>query len=312
MFKDYAIYVSRYAISLMLGILPFSLWYPLYKNLQFQIGGLAEWNPRKHLDSFFRAFPANASLEHAFAQDISFVELGTGGSLFHPLLAYLLGFRHVVTIDAVDLLDERLVRRSLQFILDHISEIKSLAHCSGFSTGRDFLLRLRHLEQASLSPDTSALSFIVRLIESHPANYADVLRVHVANLSKVYIFSVDVLEHVPVSFLRELASFAVEMGTNLCGTYHFVDISDHFAVGRVSRLAFLSLPNLLWKILSLNSYHYCNRLRPSDFVRLLGAQSDLKFYCEVNRSLCGLPLDSQSSTYDKSATALIIQSPLSV
>jgi len=120
--------------------------------------------------------------------------------LFHPMLAYLLGFRHLVTIDAVDLLDERLVRRPLQFILDHTSEIKSLAHCSGFSTGRDFLLRLRHLGQASLSQVASTLSFIVKLIESDPTNYADISRVRVANLSKIYIFSVDFPEQVPVSF----------------------------------------------------------------------------------------------------------------
>jgi hypothetical protein len=102
------------------------------------------------------------------------------------------------------------------------------------------------------------------------------------------------------------------MGTNLCGAHHFVDVSDHFAVGRVSRLSFLGIPELPWKILSLNSYHYCNRLQPSDFVRLLGARSNLKFYCEVNGAICGLPHDPQSSTYDKSATALIIQPPLSV
>lgn len=303
MCKDITLYCSKYALSVALSFLPFSIWYPIYRNLQLKFGGLSTWNPRNHLYSFFKAF--SETHDDFDPGKLVFFELGTGGTLFHSLLAFLLGFGRVVTVDAVDLVDEKLVKLSLKFLIENQSNIAHLASNYGIQIDPSYRKRVDLLEGILHSSSALEIPFIIRAIQSSPRNYDSIVQMYCGDLTmRLYIFSVDVFEHVSSKYLEEFSMFLARTHSMIGGMYHYIDISDHFATGKISRLSYLRINTILWSILSRNPYHYCNRLRPSDFIRVFSPVNPLSFECcyyDQNGALSWDCFQGFTQTYDSNA-----------
>lgn len=303
LYTDSALYCSKHVLSLALSFLPFSIWYPIYRKLQLKFGGLSTWNPRNHLDSFFNAF--SEIYDDFDPGNLVFFELGTGGTLFHSLLAYLLGFGRVVTVDAVDLVDEKLVKLSLKFLIQNHSSIARLASNHGIQIDSSYHKRVDLLESVLHSSNPLEISFIVRFIKPDPRSYDSIVTMLCADRAmRLFVFSVDVLEHVSSKYLEELSMFLNRKRSMIGGMYHYIDMSDHFATGKISRLTHLKINAMLWQILSRNPYHYCNRLRPSDFIRVFSPVSPLSFACcyaDRNGALSWDCFQDFTKSYDSNA-----------
>jgi SAM-dependent methyltransferase len=86
------------------------------------------------------------------------------------------------------------------------------------------------------------------------------------------IYSRAVLEHMPVSILKEQLEEWKRLLTPGGFCIHLIDNSDHFEHRdkTLSRLNFLTLTDRAWKFASFNPQNYQNRLRHSDYVSLFG------------------------------------------
>jgi len=84
-------------------------------------------------------------------------------------------------------------------------------------------------------------------------------------------FSIAVLEHVPLAGIRAIFREAHRVLKPAGLTYHHIGLHDHFANfdSTISVLNFLKFGDRTWNILGQNKIQYHNRLRASDFDRLL-------------------------------------------
>ncbi len=182
---------------------------------------------------------------------IRVLEIGTG---WHPILAmtYLaVGANSVTLTDIERLLDARLIRSAIDFVLARRDVLAGLG-ADSFDRLKiedgDVSAMLRQLGITYISPYRAELS---------PDGSADL------------IVSCSVLEHIPPKTLDTMMADFRRILVPGGAMIHFIDCSDHFAMRdkSISRCNFLQYEDWAWRLYSIAGYH--NRLRHSEYVAML-------------------------------------------
>ncbi|MGH7069227.1 MAG: methyltransferase domain-containing protein [Acetobacteraceae bacterium] len=175
------------------------------------------------------------------------LELGTGWLPIIPLLFHLAGSRRLMLTDIERLMDGRAITTARAVILRYLPLVAS-------TLGQSEAYLARRLGE-EFTPD-----YVVPWdSRTHPANSADV------------IYSRAVLEHIPPPVLEQLLldfHRILRPGGGMC---HVIDNSDHWEHRdkTLSRVDFLRYEDgVYWKLATLDTQWYQNRLRHGDYLRL--------------------------------------------
>jgi|GEM_PF-1207696 len=204
------------------------------------------------LEQIERISGAGAKIEGARV-----LEIGSGWVPVAPLLYRLAGAREVVLTDEYRLLHKASVLSAIDFLISK-SEIISAA------LGLDDQAIARRLEvprSGDLDAMLDALDFTY-LVPMRAGNIGEPLDI---------AYSHTVLEHIPPQVLSEIfATLHANMkkGGIFCNG---IDNSDHRKNydGNLSIVDFLKYSEFSWKLLCLHPQDYTNRLRHSDYFKLL-------------------------------------------
>jgi hypothetical protein len=199
---------------------------------------------------------AGARLEGAVV-----LELGSGWKPVIPLLFRLAGARHVMLIDSEQLLDGRLLADTARQVSCEIERVSNRLQVSPQIA--QSLLDVRESASLESVANQLGLTYLAPVDARRlPFNRGDI----------DIVSSRAVLEHVPRSVLIEIfREFARLLNPGTGYMCHIVDNSDHWAHGdrRLSMLNFLRYPESTWKWLAKNPLDFMNRMRHSEYVRLL-------------------------------------------
>ena len=85
-----------------------------------------------------------------------------------------------------------------------------------------------------------------------------------------FIYSYDVLEHVPNSGIIEIFEISKIILSKSGFMIHRINYADHFAKNdpNISKINFLRFNKIIYKILAGNKFMYMNRLRDCQFVKI--------------------------------------------
>jgi SAM-dependent methyltransferase len=127
------------------------------------------------------------------------------------------------------------------------------------------------------------------------------------------IYSRTVLEHIPEPKLKKLLNEWKRLLKPGGYCIHFIDNSDHFEHQdkSLSRLNFLSLSDVIWRVACFNPQNYQNRLRHSDYISLLcNAGYELVHVCgqpdqQALADLERLAVRGRFAHYEKSDLAVL-------
>ncbi|WP_198369864.1 class I SAM-dependent methyltransferase [Roseomonas rosulenta] len=177
------------------------------------------------------------------------LEFGSGWVPIIPLVFALAGARRVILTDVARLMDEHTTERAKEVIAGRIHDVATVLR----QTADELWLRLR-------TPFTP--SYLVPWdAETHPTKSVDI------------VISRAVLEHVPAETIRHfLGQFHRILRPNgaMC---HVIDNSDHWQHRdrSLSRVDFLRYEDngWRWRVAQVNEQSFQNRLRHSDYRRML-------------------------------------------
>jgi SAM-dependent methyltransferase len=182
------------------------------------------------------------------------LEIGSGWHPIVPVVFIAAGARSVALTDLDRLLDARLLRSAITYVLDRCEAIA--ARIGTLDTDRisipdgDLDVMLAALDMTYTVPWRTAMS---------PAASLDL------------IVSRAVLEHIPPGTLDGMHADCRRILVPGGVMIHLIDVSDHRAMRdkSLSRCAFLEYEDFAWRMLCLNPQSYHNRLRHSDHVGLI-------------------------------------------
>lgn len=182
------------------------------------------------------------------------LEIGSG---WHPILAMTFlaaGAESVTLTDIERLLDARLVRSAIDFVLARRDILADRLGANGFD-------RLK-VEDGQVHA----------MLRSLGLNYNVPYRKELfGDQSMDLIVSCSVLEHVaPRTIEAMFADFRRILAPD-GAMVHFIDCSDHYAMRdkSISRCNFLQYEEWAWRLCCINPQDYHNRLRHSDHVAML-------------------------------------------
>jgi Methyltransferase domain len=194
-----------------------------------------------------------------------FLEVGTGWYPLVPLLLFVLGANRTVTID----LNPWMTRQSLKSAIAGLLSISSRIET-------DFALPTGHAN-SRLAPlldrvekSNSSLSEILSAAAIDYRVPCDACQTNLPDSSIDYCISSNVLEHIPknviAGMLAESRRLLRPAGLHL----HHIDLGDHFAFDKsISKINFLRYSPRAWRLLGGGSLGFVNRLRRSDYIKLL-------------------------------------------
>jgi len=194
-----------------------------------------------------------------------FLEVGTGHKPIIPIILWLCGAEEVVTLD----LHRRLnLGITADMIACLVRERARLRRCLGdhIESEKEFDTRIERL--AATSRD------LHQFLSGEGIKYmapCDAAATGLHGRSYDFHCSCTVLEHVPENTLRPILAEARRLLKPGGRAVHLVDLSDHFqhADSSITRINFLKFSRRQWSAIASNEFGYCNRLRASDYVRLL-------------------------------------------
>jgi hypothetical protein len=191
----------------------------------------------------------------------TFLEIGAGRDLAVPLALRMLGVGHVICVDV-----SRLAKPSLiSAAAGHISK-RMNRPAPVISTWKD-------VEDLGIS--------------YHAPFYLSEIPLDPSSID--CFFSIDTLEHIPATDLREIFVHSRRFLKSHGLSIHFIDYSDHYArIDSVSRFNFLTYSEDEWRFYN-NRFQYVNRLRHSQYMniftesgfRILEAVADREKHDEI-------------------------------
>ena len=182
------------------------------------------------------------------------LEIGSG---WHPILAmtFLAAGAETVTLTDIELLlDSRLVRSAIDFVLARRDVLVD-------KVGADSFNRLKI--------DNGNVSTMVRdLGLTYSVPYQTGLSL---DGSADLIVSCSVLEHIAPRMLETMMADFRRILVPGGAMIHFIDCSDHYAMfdKSISRCNFLQYQEWVWRLCCINPQSYHNRLRHSDHATML-------------------------------------------
>lgn len=233
----------------------------LYKLLQQNFGRL-DANPMSRIPTQIKM--ARWILDQGMdIEGKQFFEVGTGHKPIVPIGFFLSGAESIVTVDLNRRLDLRLTRRVLAWMVKNRRTLESMY--SEIVDSALFSERLALIERLWSDPHTFLKEANIQYLA--PADAADT---DLPANSIDYHFSITVLEHIPLSVIRDIFIEARRILSNDGVALHFIDLSDHFQHqdGSITSVNFLRFTEEEWLRLAGNEFAYCNRLRVSDYLAL--------------------------------------------
>ena len=181
------------------------------------------------------------------------LEIGSG---WHPIAAMTFlaaGAASVTLTDIELLLDRRLIRSAIEFVRGRRDQM---------------IAKLGRVDLDRLEVKDGTIS---QMIKQLGLTYLVPYRTEVSpNASADLIVSCSVFEHIRARTLERMMAEFRRILVPGGAMVHFIDFSDHYAHRdrSISRCNFLQYEDWQWRLLSLNSQDYHNRLRHSDFAAM--------------------------------------------
>jgi SAM-dependent methyltransferase len=202
----------------------------------------------------------------------TFLEIGTGHQLNLPIALWLCGAGNIITVDLNRYLREDLVRADLEYLSNHVDEVRRLFGEHGrrpeFEGRLTRLIQNRHSEFGRLL-DTIDIRYMAP---------CDAAELPLAEDSIDFHVSYTVLEHIPPDVLTGILREGNRVLRRDGLFVHCVDFSDHFSHSdsSVSSVNFLQFSEDEWARISGNRFMYHNRLRVDECESLFAADVDLR------------------------------------
>lgn len=187
------------------------------------------------------------------------MEIGPGWQPIIPLILHLAGADKVILADPYRLLTRHTFSRAMRVLRSRRSD---LARAIG-STEDDVEARLSG-EEPSLE------SYLARFRFAYLAP-CDTTRLPLPSQSVDLVVSRAVLEHVSPSLVEGLFRESMRVLRPTGMTCHLIDNSDHWSHRdkRITAVNFLKFSDAAFRLTTVNPQNYQNRLRHSDYSRML-------------------------------------------
>ncbi|HLH65041.1 MAG TPA: class I SAM-dependent methyltransferase [Solirubrobacteraceae bacterium] len=237
-------------------------------------GGVGEAMFERKLGQCARHLEAYASVRGSDARPASAIELGTGHAPIVPVALALAGVERVLTVDIRPLLAASATARTVELFARHLQAGWPDCPIAPLDPGRVGALlaeagaRSRPTVSSVTAGDARPEASLGRLGVS--VMLGELADLRLAEGSLQLLVSNNTLEHIPEAqlepVLRELRRVAAPEAV----MSHFVDISDHYAHfdRSISEFNYLRFSDRSWRLFN-NALHHQNRLRASDYVRIV-------------------------------------------
>ena len=195
------------------------------------------------------------------------LEVGTGHVPLVPIGFYLCGAQSVATIDLHRRIEWGLTHECLKWIAAHRQEVfgvyQDLVPKSLFDERFGVLERCQSTPQLFL--EEAAIAYLAPM---------DAAKTSLPSESVDFHFSVTTLEHIPPAVLVDIFIEANRILKSNGIAIHFVDPTDHFQHQdpTIPRMNFLQFSEKEWLRIAGNEFAYCNRMLPTDYMRLFAEQ----------------------------------------
>lgn len=191
------------------------------------------------------------------AAELAVLELGTGWYPVAPIAFFLLGARHIVSLDNVEHLDPARVREAARAVLDLLDRGRIQGALPA---------RVPAVERlAGSAGDAVALRGV-----GVEVAVADARSWGRAGSGAIDLFvSNNTLEHIPPGVLRDILRQFRRIAAPGAVMSHWIDLSDHYSHfdPSIGAYNFLAFPAPTWAWLN-NDLHYQSRLRAPEYRQL--------------------------------------------
>ena len=190
-----------------------------------------------------------------------YLELGTGWSPLIPLFFYLAGCKSLTLVDAQRLMDDHTFQETCRQLLGYSQEISVQMKIEKCSVEN----KLAKLASMSLK------SALTEINCNYIAPY-DLLNNDMPDQSFDIVTSRAVLEHIPPRIVRNMFCEFKRLLRKDGVMCHIIDNSDHWANSdkTICRLNFLKYSQTTFDFISsLNPLDYQNRLRHSEYIKIM-------------------------------------------
>jgi len=198
-------------------------------------------------------------------EDKDFLEVGTGWYPIVPLILFVLGARRTVTVDLNPWLTRQSLRSALAGLIAVASRIDSDFNLPTGHTASKLTPLLDRVEKSDQP--------ISEILASAAIDYrmpCDICKTNLPVSSIDYYISSNVLEHLPVEVLAGMLAESRRLLRPGGFHLHHIDLGDHYTFDkRISKINFLRYSSQTWKLLGGGSLGFVNRLRRSDYIKLL-------------------------------------------
>ncbi|TLD40949.1 MAG: hypothetical protein JETT_2784 [Candidatus Jettenia ecosi] len=243
----------------LLAIIPFG------EKVNFQLQKFSGGNKLSHVDEYVNSGVRIVKLliENGFVdiKNKQILEVGTGWLPTFPILFSLLGAGKIYTYDHVPHLRFTMTKSTLTQIK------KSFPFIS-----KQLGITVEKLEdKCSKAMNTEDLTRLFEFLNVQYRAPEDATYTKIPDNSLDLFFSYAVLEHVPENIVIGLTQEALRTLKQGAFYYNYIGLHDHYVSfdKKITKVNFLKYPEWLWKILAKNKITYLNRLRNSQFVKII-------------------------------------------
>ena len=244
-----------------LSLLPSSVSYGVYYQIQRNFGGLKQIDPISKLQAGIETWKRIVAKDYN-PVDKTFLEIGTGRIPLVPLSYWLMGATQTITVDLNPYLKGELVKESLEYIATNQDKIKNLF---GSLLNSSRFEQLLTFSQADFTVreflDLCQIEYLA------PSNAADT---QLPPQSIDFHTSYTVFEHISPEVLKQILLEGNRIIKDDGLFIHKIDYGDHFAHSdpHICAINFLQYSDEEWDKYAGNRYMYMNRLRHDDFLDL--------------------------------------------
>lgn len=263
-------YEIRLMIQKFLSLMPYSF-HRLMADFHPKMHDYSE-NIRVRLENY-----SFLSKYKSFFENKSFLETGTGGSLFDPITFYLLGASSTITFDIVQHSDRNKVWKMIEAYEEHLTKLSSI----GNSNFLDVKLRWKKINLIRKNNNFKLFLKVtnIRLLQSQtvPNSITD-------NSIDVF-FSNSVLQRISLRYIEKMFTDVSRVMKSSGIFWHHIDCSDMIVKNdhTKSRYHYLMYGSKRWKLVTSELLTNQNRLRKSDFIKLLSNINYTPIYLNYSR-----------------------------
>jgi len=198
--------------------------------------------------------------ERRSLRDSTILEIGPGCFSISGLIFFLLDVKKQIIVDISRNLKHDLILRYSKVILKNIDKVAS-----------DLTISKKVIfEKLTKVASTKNLDQYLESINCQYNAPLDIRNLALPQHSVDLVYSYRVLEHIPKSIIVQLFSDSLKYLKSNGRHYHNIVLHDHFHnAGLGNGVNFLKYSPIQWKLIAGNRFAYHNRLRKSDYIKIL-------------------------------------------